>query len=411
MVMRIEMNKSALRLSTIVTAAYLLGFVAAGLAPAETSKTIENYRLHMFEGPFRSLANRTIELMFDTARVENGPGRSVLPEAKAELDFTYQFNGIQHPAEDVLGDTDADALLIIKDGKIVYERYLNRADAKTHFNSYSMAKSLNSILVGLAIADGHIRSVLDPVEKYVPELKNSGYSGTTIKELLEMRSGVEWDDNFFAEDSTARKAHVTAWVEGSARYTAFAASAKRAHPPGTIFNYDTMDAAVVGLVVERAVKMPISRYLSDRLWKPAGMETYAFYVIDGPPGVGREFSGGGFNAVLRDYGRVGLMMLNKGRANGHQILPASYVAESTTASTTSDAETKVAHLGYAYFWWPVLNSRAYIALGGEDQFIYVDPARKTVVVKMSHGPVGPDAEAQEQETLSFLDAASRWKLR
>ena len=183
----------------------------------------------------------------------------------------------------------------IKDGKIVYERYLNRADAKTHFNSYSMAKSFNSILVGLAIADGHIRSVLDPVEKYVPELKNSGYGGTTIKDLLEMRSGVEWNDNFFAEGSTAHKAHVAAWVEGSARYTDFAAGAKRAHPPGTVFNYDTMDAAVVGLVVERAVKMPISRYLSDRLWKPAGMESYAFYVIDGPPGIGREFSGGGFN--------------------------------------------------------------------------------------------------------------------
>ena len=341
----------------------------------------------------------------------SGQTGRVLPATKGELDFTYQFKGVQHPAENVLGDTDADALLIIKDGKIVYERYLNRADAKTHFNSYSMAKSFNSILVGLAIADGHIRSVLDPVEKYVPELKNSGYGGTTIKDLLEMRSGVDWDDNFFAEGSTARKAHVAAWVEGSARYTDFAADAKRAHPPGTVFNYDTMDAAVVGLVVERAVKMPISRYLSERLWKPAGMEAYAFYVIDGPPGVGREFSGGGFNAVLRDYGRVGLMMLNDGRANGHQILPASYVAESTTASTTSDAETKVAHLGYAYFWWPVLNSRAYIALGGEDQFIYVDPASKTVVVKMSHGPVGPDAEAQEQETLSFLDAASRWKLR
>ena len=98
-----------------------------------------------------------------------------------------------------------------------------------------MAKSFNSILVGLAIADGHIRSVLDPVEKYVPELKNSGYGGTTIKDLLEMRSGVEWDDNFFAEGSTARKAHVAAWVEGSARYTDFAAGAKRAHPPGTVF--------------------------------------------------------------------------------------------------------------------------------------------------------------------------------
>jgi CubicO group peptidase (beta-lactamase class C family) len=409
--MRIETNRPALRFSIFVTAAYLVGFMAMGFARAETSKTIENYRLHMFDGPFRSLANRTIELMFDTARVDNGPDRSLLREAKAELNFTYQFKGIQHAAEDVLGDTDADALLIIKDGRIVYERYLNRSVAKTHFNSYSMAKSFNSILVGLAIADGHIRSVLDPIEKYVPELKNSGYGGTTIKDLLEMRSGVDWDDNFFAEGSTSRKAHLAAWVEASARYTDFAASAKRAHPPGTVFNYDTMDAAVVGLVLERAVKTPISRYLSERLWKPAGMEAYAFYVIDGPPGIGREFSGGGFNAVLRDYGRVGLMMLNGGRANGHQILPASYVAESTTASTTSDAETKVAHLGYAYFWWPVLNSRAYIALGGEDQFIYVDPTSKTVVVKMSHGPVGPDAEAQEQETLSFLDAASRWKLR
>ena len=405
------MNRSAPRLPTLVLLLSLAGLIATEITRAETSKTIENYRLHMFDEPFRSLANRTIELMFDTARVDNGPDRSVLPEAKAKLDFTYQFKGIQHPAEDVLGDTDADALLIIKDGKIVYERYLNRADAKAHFNSYSMAKSFNSILVGLAIADGHIRSVLDPVEKYVPELRKSGYGGTTIRDLLEMRSGVEWDDNFFAEGSTARKAHVAAWVDGSQRYTDFAVSAKRAHPPGAVFNYDTMDAAVVGLIVERAVKMPISRYLSERLWKPAGMEAYAFYVIDGPPGIGREFSGGGFNAVLRDYGRVGLMMLNNGRANGHQILPASFVAESTTASTTSDAETKVAHLGYAYFWWPILNSRAYIALGGEDQFIYVDPASKTVVVKMSHGPVGPAAEAQEQETLSFLDAASRWKLR
>jgi len=400
------MNKS-LRLAIVLTAVCLADHV--GLARAEVSKTIENYRLHMFDGPFRSLANRTIELMFDTARVDGGPGRSVLPEAKAALNFTYQFNGVQHAAEDVLEDTDTDGLLIIRDGKIVYERYLNRADATTHFNSYSMAKSVNSILVGLAIADGHIRSVLDPVEKYVPELKNSGYGGTTIKDLLEMRSGVEWDDNFFAEGSTARKAHEAAWVEESARYTDFAVGAKRAHPPGTVFNYDTMDAAVVGWIVERAVKMPISRYLSDRLWKPAGMEAYAFYVIDGPRGIGREFSGGGFNAVLRDYGRVGLMMLNEGRANGRQILPASYVTESTTASTTSDAETKVTHLGYAYFWWPVLNSRAFVALGGEDQFIYVDPASKTVIVKMSHGPVGPEAAAQEQETLSFLGAASRWK--
>jgi hypothetical protein len=102
------MNRSALRLPMFVLLLSLAGSIATEITRAETSKTIENYRLHMFDEPFRSLANRTIELMFDTARVDNGPDRSVLPEAKAKLDFTYQFKGIQHPGEDVLGDTDAD---------------------------------------------------------------------------------------------------------------------------------------------------------------------------------------------------------------------------------------------------------------------------------------------------------------
>ena len=363
----------------------------------------------MFDEPVRSLANRTIELMFDTTRVENAKPAWVLRKTVFEMDFTYEFSGVRHNAADVLEDTDTDALLIIKNGRIVCERYLNRADTTTHFNSYSMAKSLNSIMVGLAIADGRIHSVLDPVVNYIPELRGSGYDGTTIKDLLEMRSGVSWDDNFFAEGTASRKAHVAAWVEASARYTDAARNTTRAHPPGSTFNYNTMDAAVAGWLIERAVKMRVSKYLSERLWQPAGMESYGFYVIDGPPGVGREFTGGGFNAVLRDYGRIGLLMLNQGRANDRQILPATYVVESTRPSTNSDSETKEPHLGYAYFWWPILNSRAYTALGGEGQFIYVDPASRTVVVKMSHGPVGPAAQANEQETLSFLAAASRWQ--
>lgn len=402
------MKRSALRLPTFVLLV-LTSPAAMPIAQAQTSKTIENYRLHMFDEPFRSLANRTIELVFDTAKVENAEPTWILPKTTVELDFSYEFNGAKHKAEDVLEDTDTDALLVIKDSKIIYERYLNRADAATHFNSYSMSKSFNSIMVGLALADGRIQSVLDPVVKYVPELRGSGYDGTTIQNLLEMRSGVNWDDNFFAEGTTGRKAHVAAWVEAKARYTDAARDTNRAHPPGSTFNYNTMDAAVVGLLVERAVKMPVSEYLSERVWKPAGMESYGFYVIDGPPGIGREFTGGGFNAVLRDYGRLGLMMLNQGRANGRQILPAWYVAESTKPSTNSDTETGEPHLGYAYFWWPILHSQAFTALGGEGQFIYINPASKTVVVKLSHGPVGPAALATEQETLSFLAAASHWE--
>ena len=402
------MNRPAVHLHARVLAVFFVSCMTPGAVWAQTSKTIENYRLHMFDEPFRSLANRTIELMFQTARVDASKTSWTLPNVPGGLDFTYEFNGVRHPADDVLEDTDTDALLVIKNGKIVCERYLNRANAATHFNSYSMAKSVNSIMVGMALGDGKIQSLHDPVVKYVPELRGSGYDGTTVQNLLEMRSGVEWDDNFFAEGTLGRKAHLTAWVEASGRYTDAAKSTRRANPPGSTFNYNTMDAAVVGLLVERAVHMPVSRYLSERLWKPAGMESYGFYVLDGPPGTGREFTGGGFNAILRDYGRIGLLMLDRGRANGRQILPASYVLESTHPSTTSDAETKEPHLGYAYFWWTILNSQAFTALGGEGQFIYVDPVRKTVVVKMSHGPVGPAAQANEQETLSFLAAASRW---
>ncbi len=385
--------------------------LGAAVQAEEPSATVKQYRVHMFDEPVRSLANRTLELMFNTARVETGGAVSPLPEAPATLDFTYEFGGVRHPALDILEDTNTDALLILKDGHIVFEKYLNRSNAQTHFNSYSMAKSINSVLVGLALADGKIAAVTDPVLKYVPELKGSGYDGTTLENLLEMRSGVDWDDNFFSEKTASHAAHVASWVEEKHRYADAAAATRRAHPPGSVYNYNTMDAGVIGLVVERAVGMPISRYLSQRLWQPGGMETYGFYIIDGPPGVGREFSGGGFDAVLRDYGRLGLLMQNGGKLNGRQILPREYVAMSTKASTTNDTETGLTGLGYAYFWWPALHSEAFTAVGGEGQFLYVDPQTKTVIVKMSHTPVGPAAVPKEQEALAFLSAASHWSPR
>jgi len=386
-----------------------LGTLLSQVASAdEPSAAVQEYRRHMFDPPVRTLANRSIELMFNTARVENGTRPSPLPGTSGPLDFTYEYKGVTHEAIDVLQDTSADAMLILKNGRIVFERYLNRTTGQTHFNSYSMAKSINSILVGFAIADGYIHSVDDPTLKYVPELRGSGYDGTTLKNLLEMRSGVDWNDNFFAEDTASHAAHVASWVEEKARYADAAKTTRRAHPPGSVYNYNTMDAGVIGLVVERAVGKPISRYLSERLWQPGGMESYGFYMIDGPPGIGREFSGGGFNAVLRDYGRLGLLMQTQGQLNGQQLLPQSYVAESTRASTNSDQATEFKGLGYAYFWWPVLGSRAFTAVGGEGQFIYVDPASQTVIVKLSHGPVGPEAVPQEQEATSFFAAACRW---
>jgi len=368
------------------------------------SADIRAYRAHMFDEPVRALANRSIALMFNTAPVKAGPRATPLARKPAPLDFRYDYDGTTHPAADIIERTSTDALLIIKHGAIVYERYFNRATSDTHFNSYSMAKSMNAIMVGLALQQGLIKSVAEPVTRFIPELKGTGYDGATIRDLMEMRSGTAWDENFFKPGTSAYNAHVASWVEERARYTDAALKMVREHQPGSYFRYNSMDAAVVGWVVERAAGMPVSRYMSRQLWSRAGMEKDAFYVIDGPPGIGREFTAGGFDAVLRDYGRIGLLMLNKGRINGRDFFPADFVANLSRDNPTSGEDG----LGYGWFWWPVRGTRAVTALGGEGQYIFFDPDTQTVIVKMSHGPVGPPAVPIQAETIAFLKAASAW---
>lgn len=369
------------------------------------SPTVMQYREHMFDDGIRSLANRTIALMFNTALVEAGDSPSELPVRETPLNFTYEVDGQVHQGADAIENTFVDGLLIIKNGTIVYEGNFNRSTAETRYNSYSMAKSINAVMVGLALKEGLIGSVTDQVTTYLPELKGTGYDGATIRDLMEMRSGIAWDENFFSPGTPSYEAHVASWVQERARYTDAALITEREHEPGTFNRYNSLDAGVVGWVVERAAGMPVSQFLSTRLWKPAGMQADAFYVIDGEPGVGREFTAGGFNAVLRDYGRLGLLMLNNGHAKGKPFFPDGFV---TNLSSDITDQSEEEGLGYGWFWWTIKGTEAFTALGGEGQFIYVDPATDTVIVKMSHGPVGPAAEPIRAEELAFLRAASEW---
>jgi CubicO group peptidase (beta-lactamase class C family) len=384
-------------------AALLAAFLASVGAEAQVSEAIREYRLHMFEPAISVLANRTAELMFDTSRVETGGDVWALPRESQSLDFTYEHDGRQLSAETFAERTFTDALLVIKHGRIVHEAYLNRATADTHFMSYSMAKSFNSILVGAALADGSIASVDDPVTRYMPELAGTAYDALTLRNLLQMRTGVAWDDNFFVP-GPARDAHVAAFVDNERRFVSAAGDMQRTGPAGVAFNYNSIEGALVAEIVSRATGRSVSEYLSERVWQPAGMQRYAFYVLDGPPGVGKEFTTGAFNAVLRDYGRVGLMMLNEGEAGGRRILPASWIRESTTPGP---GEARPG-LGYAYLWWTIDGSAAYTMLGGEGQFVYVDPGSRTVIVKLSHVPVGPEGARANEETFAFLAAASAW---
>lgn len=378
----------------------------AGAAPAPVSEALIQYRMNMFHPPVMTLSNRTIELMFETSRVEAGETAWSLPRSERGLDLTYEFDGARRSVADFMERTFTDAMLVIRDGRIVHEAYLNRTAPDTHFISYSIAKSFNSLMLGLAIQQGHVGSVEDPVTRYVPELAGSGYDGVSLRHLLQMRSGIDWNDNFFV-DGPSRTAHLASFVRNEARYYDFAASATRKHPPGTVFNYNTLDSALVGLVVERAAAMPLSRFLSDHFWKPAGMESYAFYVLDGPPGVGREFTGGGFNATLRDYGRVGQILLDGGLADGRRILGEEWIRESSADSDPANPARP--GLGYGYLWWTLPGTRGFTGIGGGGQYLFVDPESKTVIVKLSHTPVGEAYRNAGEEVLAFFRAVSAWR--
>lgn len=384
-----------------------VGLLVAGVACGEVPPALQSVRRHMLDANVNSLTFHNMDQIFDTRRVDNEGPVWKLDSDPHEMNFTYTHAGQTHQAGEVLERTFTNALLILKHGKLVTEIYRNKTDASTHFVSFSMAKSITSTLIGLAVADGHIHSIEDPITKYVPELKGSAYDGVTIRQALMMRSGADYEERYdFDHPGLASAAFEESLVRNRVRFASFAEVLTRAYPPGSRFNYSTVETCVLGWVLERATKEHIADYMTQKLWKPAGMESYGFWMLDGSPDVGREFNGAGFNAVARDYARFGLMMLHNGKGQSKQIVPEAWVKDATAPRQTEPIAPGVP-LGYRYQWWTLPGTDAYMALGLQGQFIYVDPATDTVVVKLSYFPPGNDEP--EVETVDFLKAVSAWQ--
>ncbi len=378
------------------------------IAIAQPSDAVLKVRQRFLDAEINTLTFHNIDEIFETRKVSTDGSVWNIPIKPVPLDFSYEYNGKTFPASDFAERTYTNAMLIIKDDMIVFERYFNQTNENTHFLSMSVAKSITSILVGAAITDGAIASVNDPILKYIPELKGSCYGDVTIRQALMMRSGCNWDERYdFNKPTPMSELHNGAIVENRIRFTSPALSMKSIHSPGRHFNYSTVETGVLGWVVERAVGKPIEDYMAERLWQKAGMQSYAFWIADGKPGEGRIVNGMGFNAVLRDYARIGLMMLHNGEANGQRILPHAWVSESTIPDKSNEPIAPGFSLGYQYQWWTLTDSYAYIAIGLQGQYIYIDPASNSVVVKLSYFP--PGEEEAENETLAFLRAVSKWQ--
>jgi len=390
------------------TFAVLTILVATTATAAIPSKAVQDLRRHFMEPEVNALTFHEIDKIFDTKPVPRGARSTPLQGTDHPLNFTYTVGGKQIPAEDALERTFTNALIIIKDGRIVAERYRNYTDRQSRFLSMSMAKSVTSILVGIAMDQGKIASLDDQVTKYVPELKGTAYDGVTLRNAIDMKTGVDRDDNAQLKPGTpdaAMREKILITGEKPASYEA--ALVKRKAPPGQAFEYSTLNTTVMGWVLERATGVPYITFMTDYLWKPLGAESDGFWMMAGQGGEAAPVPGMGFNATLRDYARIGLLMLNKGRAEGKQIVSERWVAESTEGPHTPNSPG--AAFGYRHFWWTIPGSPVFEARGLQGQNIYVDPATRTVIVKLSYEPL--DNHQAGEESQAFYRAASAWSGR
>lgn len=261
------------------------------------------------------------------------------------------------------------AFLIIRNDSLLFERYYQDYEASSTVASFSMAKSYTSALIGAAIADGHIKSVEEPITNYLTELKNKmGFDQVTIKHLLQMTSGIKANESYYNPLGQAAKLYYGRNLRG------YLSKLKTDYAPGTKFAYRSVNTQLLGLIVERATKKTVTDYMNEKIWNHLGAEYEASWSIDKKKN-GLEKTFCCINSKARDFAKFGRLYLNEGQWNGQQLLPKNWITESTTSAQKEGA---VGYYGYQ--WW--ISPKGFYADGLHGQFIYVNRAKNLIIVRL-----------------------------
>ena len=295
-------------------------------------------------------------------------------------------------------------LLVIKDGEIQLERYQYDRNPEHRFLSNSMAKSIVSLAVGIALREGKIKSLDDRADLYAPKLANTLFGETTVRNLLRMASGARYREEYDGRDDAARFAAAVSRVgiEEAAKVVT-----DREFPQGTHFSYNSALTQMLAAVLRGATGMSLSRYLTPRLWQAIGAETSALWRTDR---TGLELAGGNFNATLRDYGRLGVVLANDGvrpdDAEQREIVPHEYLIEATDWHRVPEAfQPRKGAYGYGYqFWLLPGQKRRFAFLGVYGQMILIDPELKLVMVQTA-----ANATAKAGKTTLGREADALWR--
>jgi CubicO group peptidase (beta-lactamase class C family) len=294
-------------------------------------------------------------------------------------------NGRRIPWSTYMADHAVLAFLVIRHDTVIYETYRGGLTDTTVHNAFSVSKSILSALVGIALGEGKIRSLDDPIASYLPELRERpAFDGVTVRHLIDMKSGLRftktgngpWSD-FRSDD---------AWAYYTPNTAAWVQKIPRVEAPGTRWAYKDTDAELLGLVLSRATGQSVAAYMEEKLWKRIGTEHDASWNLDHDNG--QEKTSSGLNAVARDYARFGRLYLNGGSWNGSQIVPADWVSRSV-AVDPSRPEPEISNwwkMQHTLYWWHPIQppAREFYADGSHGQRIYVDPATSTIIVQLAN---------------------------
>ena len=287
-------------------------------------------------------------------------------------------------------------LIIVQDNKVRFEKYALDYDAKGRWTSFSVAKSLTSTMVGAAVRDGAIRSLDDKVSVYIPDLKGSVYDDVTVRQLLTMTSGVKWNEDYADPKSDVALFSLQKPEPGIDLTVSYMRKLKREAPPGTKWVYKTGETNLIGVLVSSATKKPLAQYLSEKVWKPYGMEQDAFWVLDA---TNHEISGCCVSAELRDYARFGQFIMDGAIAGGTRVVPDDWLAQ----ATVKQADIAQPGRGYGFQWW-TNDDGSFAAQGIFGQGIFIDPKRHLIIASNGNWPKATDPEGVGAERERFYKA-------
>src|SRR5579862_7572475 len=359
-----------------------LGLAILALTQAVGAAELPSPDKQAFWTPAEKLVgSRSMARLYGGGVVHHGSRVMPLPKSAHELEVRFAVAGRSFDVPGFMEHNRVAGLMVVHRGTIVLERYALGRTEHDQWVSFSVAKSITSTLLGAAIRDGAIGSLGDPVSRYIPELADSAYSGVSLRQALTMSTGLRWNENYADPGSDWGKTLSLA-TPGDSRpgvdIVDYMSHVPRASAPGTVFLYNSGNAQILGVVVQRAVHKTLAAYLEDKIWRPLGMEADAYWVNDR---FGRSFGRSLFNATLRDYARFGYFFMHGARIDGVSILPEGWV----TDASRSHIHTDWNDIGYGYQWW-VNPDGSYRAIGIFGQMIFLDAAADVVIVTNSAWP-------------------------